>query len=408
MPAYGGFHQHSYHRGAHNRPQQRYGHWAQQKTTAYGAQWQQQPRSAPRPEGVGAGLTNLGNTCFMNSVLQCVVHTPSLNKYFLEGRHSAKCSKNKGFCIGCKVEELVKTTFKQNSGAFAPHGIAHNLHQLSRSLRQGRQEDAHEFLRYLLEHLTQVFLPLQKYPQDRGRYTFLQWWFQGTLQSQIQCTRCGGESNTLDAFLDLSLELAAAPNGTGGGGGGGVVPTVTRAMELFTQTEILDGANKYKCERCACLVPARKQFTLQLAPKHLNVHLKRFRYGGGGGAPGGLGGGKICQHVAFEAEWDVTRFTTAHAKEQAGGPPAPKMRYRLYAVLVHEGSSTASGHYYCYVRPALSANGNGAVAAAGGGGGWHLLNDSHVRPVGESEVRRAIRRAIWRAIFRRAQLGAIL
>ena len=169
---------------------------------------------------------------------------------------------------------------------------------------------------------------------------------------------------------------------------------MTRAMELFTQTEILDGANKYKCERCACLVPARKQFTLQLAPKHLNVHLKRFRYGGGGGAPGGLGGGKICQHVAFDAEWDVTRFTTAHAKEQAGGPPAPKMRYRLYAVLVHEGSSTASGHYYCYVRPALSANGNGAAAA----GGWHLLNDSHVRPVGESEVRRAIRRA-RRAIF---------
>ena len=48
---------------------------------------------------------------------------------------------------------------------------------------------------------------------------------------------------------------------------GGVVPTVTRAMELFTQTEVLDGANKYKCERCACLVPARKQFTLHAAPR---------------------------------------------------------------------------------------------------------------------------------------------
>lgn len=81
---------------------------------------------------------------------------------------------------------------------------------------------------------------------------------------QVKCTRCSHCSNKFDPFLDLSLDIAKAT-------------TLVRALENFTEEELLDGGQKqYQCERCRQKVVAKKRFTIDKAPNVLTIHLKRF------------------------------------------------------------------------------------------------------------------------------------
>jgi hypothetical protein len=55
----------------------------------------------------GSGLKNLGNTCFLNSVLQCILYTVPLKNYLDLSEHSQMC-KIKGVCFICEFEKLSK------------------------------------------------------------------------------------------------------------------------------------------------------------------------------------------------------------------------------------------------------------------------------------------------------------
>ena len=326
-----------------------------------------------------SGLTNLGNSCFMNSVLQCLAHTPPLVTYMHRQTHSHKCkhaNKHDHFCSACQLEKLVNRLLQHTSSAFAPRAFADHLPHIARGCRLGRQEDAHEFLRCLLDHLTKCFNPAVDRPKDGtgGRFTVVQSWFQGSLQSQICCLSCGAESNTHDLFLDLSLELQSQ--------GAGTCRSVVEAMKRFTKPEYLEGENGYKCEACSCLTRARKQFRVANAPRVLTIHLKRFSFDGGSGFSSS-GSGKISSPVTFEEEMDLSPFMS---RESAG----QLVTYKLCAILVHEGASTHSGHYYAYAKgmdtPAGAKGAERDGGGGGGGGSWWLFNDSYVRKVGISEV----------------------
>ncbi|KAG0020980.1 hypothetical protein BGZ81_009125 [Podila clonocystis] len=293
----------------------------------------------PQARPVGPGLGNMGNTCFLNSVLQCLTYTPPLAMYLLSSQHGDSC-KASGFCMMCLLEKHVMRCFSHNlKESIYPKVIVGRLRNIGKQFRIGRQEDSHEFARYLIDALQKSCLEGYDSKMDNRikETTFIHQVFGGYFQSQVKCMKCGYESNTYETYLDVSLDIKGAES-------------VQSAFRDYIKPEILSKSNQYKCDKCKVLVNARKQMTIYDAPKILSVHLKRFTFTGQ----------KINRHVKFDTKLELNSVMSTNKKH-------PELSYGLYAVLVHAGGSCHSGHYYCYVK--------------GSNGSWFSMNDSHVSPV---------------------------
>jgi ubiquitin carboxyl-terminal hydrolase 36/42 len=226
----------------------------------------------------GSGLNNRGNTCYMNSTMQALLHTPPLAHVLLtrdseqlKGRFGGSV---KGFdpvkALQSLTERALTANGKGAGGVTTPVEFIKNLSVVARTFHTGRQEDAHEWLRLLLESVQQACLASAS-PAIRQsalkETTFIQKIFGGRLLSRVTCLSCQHNSDTFDPILDLSLDIRGCDN-------------LGQAMSNFTQIDELRGSEKYKCEKCKRLVVARKQFTLDKCPEVLTVHLKRFTFTG--------------------------------------------------------------------------------------------------------------------------------
>ncbi|XP_021763085.1 ubiquitin carboxyl-terminal hydrolase 23-like [Chenopodium quinoa] len=293
---------------------------------------------------IGAGLENLGNTCFLNSVIQCLTYTEPLVAYLQSGKHQNNCHVA-GFCALCAMQKHVNRALQSTGRIVAPKDLVSNLRCISRSFRNARQEDAHEYMINLLESMHKCCLPSGVPAESPGAYdkSLVHKIFGGRLRSQVKCLQCSHCSNTFDPFLDLSLEIIKADS-------------VHKALLHFTAAEQLDGGERqYKCEKCKQKVRALKQLTVYKAPYVLTVHLKRFRH---------FAGQKIDKKVHFGSSLNLKPFVSGNYEGD--------LTYTLYGVLVHAGWSTHSGHYYSFVRTSS--------------GLWYSLDDNRVYQVSEKTV----------------------
>ncbi|CAL9182291.1 unnamed protein product [Musa hybrid cultivar] len=298
-----------------------------------------------RFRNIGAGLANLGNTCFLNSVLQCLTYTEPFAAYLQSGKHKISCQ-IAGFCAMCAIQNHVMIALQSTGKILSPSTLVKNLRCISHNFRNSRQEDAHEYMVSLLESMHKCCLPSGVPSESPTAYekSLVHKIFGGRLRSQVKCMQCSYSSNKFDPFLDLSLEIAK-------------VDSLWKALKHFTAVEQLDGGERqYQCQNCKEKVRALKQLTIHKAPYVLTIHLKRF--------DSLFPGQKIDTKVDFDLTLDLKPFIS--------DPHEDDLKYTLYGVLVHAGWSAESGHYYCYVCTSS--------------GMWHSLDDNQVYQVSEKTV----------------------
>lgn len=225
------------------------------------------------------------------------------------------------------------------------------------------QQDAQEFLRYLLEGLHEdvnritakpsaittdiddSFSDNEKATEAWRRYVRYESskivdMFVGQFKSTLKCTVCGHASVTFDPFWDLSLPIPSRSSNI----------RLSQCFELMTKEEVLDGDEKPTCAKCQRRQKCTKSLAIQKFPKILVIHLKRFslaeRFRG-----------KLNTLVDYPLTgFDLAQFSSS--SRVGGGVPT----YNLYGVAIHSGS-TYSGHYIAYCKHPYS-------------GEWHCYNDS--------------------------------
>lgn len=229
--------------------------------------WKNVQMSWKQVRRVGPGLNNMGNTCFLNSVLQVLTYTPPLVNYLASKEHSEKC-RTVGFCMLCELQKHIIRTFSHHQGeAIKPLAIIQKLKFIAKHLRFGHQEDAHEFLRYVIDGIQKSCLAADGYTEKLDRMskqtTMVHQVFGGYYRSQVRCLKCKNNSNTFDPLMDIMLDIKH-------------LPSVEKALQRSVKMELLDGENLYMCPRCKRKVPAHKQFLIHRAPNILTLQLKRY------------------------------------------------------------------------------------------------------------------------------------
>ncbi|XP_020141512.2 ubiquitin carboxyl-terminal hydrolase 8 isoform X1 [Microcebus murinus] len=320
------------------------------------------------------GLRNLGNTCYMNSILQCLCNAPHLADYF--NRNCYQDDINRSNLLGHKGEVaeefgiIMKALWTGQYRYISPKDFKITIGKINDQFAGYSQQDSQELLLFLMDGLHEDLNKAdnrKRHKEENNDHlddfkaaehawqkhkqlneSIIVALFQGQFKSTVQCLTCHKKSRTFEAFMYLSLPLASTSK-----------CSLQDCLRLFSKEEKLTDNNRFYCSHCKARRDSLKKIEIWKLPPVLLVHLKRFSYDGRWKQ-------KLQTSVDFPLEnLDLSQYVI--------GPKNNLKKYNLFSVSNHYGGLDG-GHYTAYCKNAARQR-------------WFKFDDHEVSDISVSSVK---------------------